>query len=158
MTLEARANLVLAATRVLYVNGQATDQTLAAGERLGNCLGLRASIMPRWGELQLQAEDGSGRLNCAIAADPAGVNMDRVASTMQAIGDIGTRRLAPDSALAAIAAISRAPPASTWLFTLAAAAGAVALAVIFGVEHLSAAALIFVSAAAGAILRRGVAM
>jgi uncharacterized membrane protein YjjB (DUF3815 family) len=158
MTLEARANLVLAAIRVLYVNGQATDQTLAAGERLGNCLGLRASIMPRWGELQLQAEDGSGRLNCAIAADPAGVNMDRVASTMQAIGDIGTRRLAPDSALAAIAAISRAPPASTWLFTLAAAAGAVALAVIFGVEHLSAAALIFVSAAAGAILRRGVAM
>ena len=158
MTLEARANLVLAATRVLYVNGQATDQTLAAGERLGNCLGLRASIMPRWGELQLRAEDGSGRLNCAIAADPAGVNMDRVASTMQAIDEIGTRGLAPDSALAAIAAISRAPPASTWLFTLASAAGAVALAVIFGVEHPSAAALIFVSAAAGAILRRGVAM
>ena len=142
----------------LYVNGQATDQTLAAGEHLGDCLGLRASIMPRWGELQLRAEDGSGRLNCAIAADPAGVNMDRVASTMQAIDEIGTRGLAPDSALAAIAAISRAPPASTWLFTLASAAGAVALAVIFGVEHPSAAALIFVSAAAGAILRRGVAM
>ncbi len=158
MTLEARANLVLAAIRVLYVNGQATDQTLAAGERLGNCLGLRASIMPRWGELQLRAEDGSGRLNCAIAADPAGVNMDRVASTMQAIDEIGTRGLAPDSALAAIAAISRAPPASTWLFTLASAAGAVALAVIFGVEHPSGAALIFVSAAAGAILRRRVAM
>jgi uncharacterized membrane protein YjjB (DUF3815 family) len=158
MMLEARANLVLAATRVLYVNGQATDQTLAAGERLGNCLGLRASIMPRWGELQLRAEDGSGRLNCAIAADPAGVNMDRVASTMQAIDEIGTRGLAPDSALAAIAAISRAPPASTWLFTLASAAGAVALAVIFGVEHPWGAALIFVSAAAGAILRRRVAM
>ena len=39
----------------------------------------------------------------------------------------------------------------------AAAAGAVALAVIFGVQHLAAAALIFVSAAAGAILRRGLA-
>jgi hypothetical protein len=35
---------------------------------------------------------------------------------------------------------------STWLFTLAAATGSVALAVIFGVEHLPAAALIFVSA------------
>ena len=57
----------------------------------------------------------------------------------------------------AINAISEAPPAPTWLFTLAAAAGAVALAVIFGVEHLPAAVLIFLSAAAGAILRRSVA-
>ena len=57
----------------------------------------------------------------------------------------------------AINAIAPAPPAPTWLFTLAAGAGAVAVAVIFGVQHLPAAALIFLSAAAGAILRRGVA-
>jgi uncharacterized membrane protein YjjB (DUF3815 family) len=50
--------------------------------------------------------------------------------------------------------IAVAPPASTWMFTLAAAVGAVTLAVIFGVRHLTAAALIFASAAAGAILRR----
>src|SRR5262249_8811362 len=43
------------------------------------------------------------------------------------------------------------------LFTIAAAAGAVALAVIFGVEHLVPVALIFVSAGAGALLRRGLA-
>jgi uncharacterized membrane protein YjjP (DUF1212 family) len=54
----------------------------------------------------------------------------------------------------ALSAISRAPPAATWLFTLAAGAGAVALAVIFGDQHLAAALLIFASAAAGAILRR----
>jgi hypothetical protein len=34
MTLEERSNLVLAFARVLYVNGQATDQTVAATERL----------------------------------------------------------------------------------------------------------------------------
>ena len=62
--------------------------------------------------------------------------------------------LAPDAALDAIAAISQAPQAPIWLFTLSAAAGAVALAVIFGVQHLFPAVLIFVSAAAGAILRR----
>src|SRR5207302_2719600 len=56
-----------------------------------------------------------------------------------------------------IGAIAQAPPAPAWLFTLAAAAGAVALALIFGVQHLSAAALIFASAAAGAALRRGLA-
>jgi len=53
-----------------------------------------------------------------------------------------------------IADISRAAPAPTWLFALAAASGAVALAVIFGVQHMSAATLIFVSAGAGALLRR----
>ena len=65
MTLEERSNLVLAFARVLYINGQSTDQMLAAAERLGDILGLRAKIMPRWGELQLQAEDGDAKLICA---------------------------------------------------------------------------------------------
>ena len=152
---EERADLILAFARVLYVNGQATDQVSAAGQHMGESLGLRANIMPRWGELQLRTEDA--RLMAAVAAEPAGVNMDRVVSAVRAIGDLAAGRLAPDRAMAAIAAISQAPPASTWLFTLAAAAGAVALAVIFGVEHLSAAVLIAVSAAAGAAFRRVVA-
>jgi len=50
--------------------------------------------------------------------------------------------------------ISHAPPAPTWLFTLAAAAGAAALSVLFGVRHLAAVALIAASAAVGAVLRR----
>jgi uncharacterized membrane protein YjjP (DUF1212 family) len=154
MTLEERSNLVLAIARVLYVNGQSTDETVAAAERSGDTLGIRAKIMPRWGELQLQADDTDTRLISIVPADPAGVEMDRVASTMQAIEDLGAGRLAPAAAMEAIKATSQAPPAPTWLFTLAAAAGAVALAVLFGVQHLSSAALIFVSAAAGAILRR----
>ncbi len=56
LTLEDRADLVLAAAQVLFVNGQSTDQVLASAERLGRTLGLRAEIMPRWGELQLKAE------------------------------------------------------------------------------------------------------
>jgi uncharacterized membrane protein YjjP (DUF1212 family) len=157
MTLEQRSNLVLAFARVLYVNGQATEQTVTAAERLGRTLGLRAQVMPRWGELRLQSEDGHGRLISEIAADPTGVDMDRVASAARVIEELGADRLAPPTAAEAIAAISRAPPAPAWLFTLSAGAGAVALSVIFGVEHPVPAALIFVSAAAGAILRRGVA-
>jgi len=157
MTLEERCNLVLAFARVLYVNGQATDQTLDAAERLANTLALRAQVMPRWGELQLQAEDTDARLISAVAADPAGVDMDRVASTMRAIEEIGAGRLSPAAAKEAITKISTTPPAPTWLFTLAAAAGAVALAVIFGIQHPVAAALILVSAGAGALLRRGLA-
>src|SRR6267154_482740 len=157
MTFEESSNLVLAFARVLYVNGQSTDQTLDAAERLGDTLVLRATIMPRWGELQLQAEDRDARLISAVAADPAGVDMDRVASTMRAIEDLGAGRLAPAAAIEAIAKISKTPPSPMWLLTLAASAGAVALAVIFGVQHLAAAALIFVSAGAGAILRRSLA-
>jgi len=57
MTPEERSNLVLAVARVLYVNGQSTQQTVDATERLSNCLGFRAAIFPRWGELEIQAED-----------------------------------------------------------------------------------------------------
>src|SRR5467141_3146808 len=107
MTLEERSNLVLAFAHVLYVNGQATDQTLDAVERLGDTLGVRTKLMPRWGELQLQAEDREARLISAVAADPAGVDMDRVASTMRAIEDLGAGRLAPAAAIDAITKISK---------------------------------------------------
>jgi uncharacterized membrane protein YjjP (DUF1212 family) len=159
MTLEDRADLVLAVARVQFVNGQSTDQVLASAERLGHTLGLRTEIMPRWGELQLNAQDiASGtRLISVVAADPTGVAMSRVASTMRIVEDLAAGRLAPAAAKEAIRAASQAPLAPTWLFTLAAAAGAGALAVIFGVQHLPAAALIFVSAGAGAVLRHGLA-
>jgi len=154
MTLEERSNLILAFARALYVNGEATDQTSAAAARLGDTLGLHVKLLPRWGELQLEVEDGDARLISAVAADPTGVDMDRVASMMGAIEALGADRIAPADAMDAITKISKAPPAPTWLFTLAAAAGAVALAVIFGVQHLVAAGLILMSAAAGAVLRR----
>jgi uncharacterized membrane protein YjjP (DUF1212 family) len=73
---------------------------------------------------------------------------------MRAIEDIASDRLAPEAAAPKLGVIARSPPASTWLFALAAASGAVALAVIFGVQHLWAAVLIFVSAGAGGFARR----
>jgi len=154
MTANERIDLVLAFARVLYVNGQATEQTVSAAERLSCAVGLRATIMPRWGEVQLVADNKDRNLIAYIAADPASVGMHRVASTMRAIEDIASGRLPPDAAMNTITEISRSPPAPTWLFALAAASGAVALAVIFGVQHLPAAMLIFVSAGAGAIVRR----
>jgi uncharacterized membrane protein YjjP (DUF1212 family) len=165
MTSEERCDLVLAFAKVLYVNGQATDQTLAAAKRFSDALGLRATIIPRWGELQLQEEHAQAKAGqvkhvgyvAAVAADPTGVNMARVASAMRAIDELAAGRLAPAAATDAISTISQAPPAPTWLFTLAAAAGAVALAVLFGVQRPPAVALIFLSAGAGAILRRAAA-
>jgi len=154
MTREERSNLILAFARVLYINGESTQQTLRAAKRLGDFLGMRASILPRWGELELKTEDEKGTFISVTDADPSGVDMDRVASTLRTIEELCDRRVAPAHAMETINRITKAPPAPTWLFALAAAVGAVALAVVFGAQHVRAAVLIFASAAAGALLRR----
>src|SRR5262245_6393431 len=154
MTLQERSDLVLAFARLLYVNGQSTDDTLTAAWRLCSNLGLRATIIPRWGELQLQAADGNAQLLSLAAANPEGVDMERVAAATSAIDEIGAGRLEPSAALGTLNAISLTPPDPTWLFALAAAAGAAALSVIFGVQHIAAVVLIILSASAGAVLRR----
>jgi uncharacterized membrane protein YjjP (DUF1212 family) len=138
----------------LYVNGQTTDETLAAVERLARALRLRTTMVPRWGELQLEAKDRDARLVSVVAANPSGVHMIRVESMARTVEDIEGGRLAPASAMKEVAAIAQAPPLPTWLFALAAAVGAVSLAMIFGVRHPSATALIFLSTGAGGIVRR----
>ena len=157
MTRKDRTALILAFTRVLFINGESTHQTVAAAKRLGNSLGVRAALFPHWGSLEVQTEDADGASLLAMEAAPSGVDMDRVAATQRTIQDLCDRRLAPQPASEAIRKIAEAPPVPTWVFTLASGVCAVALAVIFGVQHLPAAALIFGSAAAGALLRRTVA-
>jgi uncharacterized membrane protein YjjP (DUF1212 family) len=154
MTSDERGGLVLAYAATLFINGQATDQTVAEGERLGRVLGLNGKVLPRWGELQFQPDGKNGGPICQVAADPAGVDMDRVVSTTRAIEDIESTPLTPEAGTKLISSIARKPPAATWLFALAAAAGAVALSVIFGVEHFTPMVLIFISAGAGGVLRR----
>src|SRR4029077_6532177 len=86
-----------------------------------------------------------------------GVDMHRVAAAMRAIDEIAGGRLSPIDGMEAIDQIAHAPPSPTWLFSLAAAAGAAALSLISAVEHMVAVVLIGVSAAVGAVLRRFVA-
>jgi len=157
MTSDERGNLVLTFARTLFVNGQATDDTLAAAERLARAVGVGGNVTARWGELHLAPDSKDHAVMTQVAADPAGVDMDRVVSTMRTIEDVESGRMSADAAMKAIGVISQAPPAPTWLFALAAGAGAVALSVIFGVEHFLPMVLIFVSAGAGAILRRAIA-
>jgi hypothetical protein len=77
--LAERYQLVLAFARVLFVNGQATDQVLTAAAKLGRALEIDIKIMPRWGALALQSASGSGALLAQVDADPTGVEMERVA-------------------------------------------------------------------------------
>src|SRR5216684_3191329 len=148
-----RSDLVLACAHVLHTNGQSTHETVQAAERLGAQLGLRATMIAHWEELELRAADGTGSQVSFERGSPTGMNMDRVASAMSAMENCAVGRPPIGAALENIKTIAHAPPAPTWLFTLAAAAGAAAMAAIFGVHHLKAVVLIMVSAAAGAVLR-----
>jgi uncharacterized membrane protein YjjP (DUF1212 family) len=153
--LAARSEIVLGAASALYVNGQTTDETLAAANQVAGTLGLQSTIVPRWGELLLQSEDASGaQLTTLVAADPSGVHMGRVASLGRVVEGVSTSRLGPAHAMQQIGTIEQVPPLPTWLFAFAAAAGALSLAMIFGLHHVDSAALIFTSAGVGAIARR----
>src|SRR6266853_358526 len=154
MNPEEQSDVLLTLGQALHANGQSTDDTLAATERLSNSLGVRATIIPSWSELQLEATDWNTRLVSLVAASPTGVHMERVASAMKAVDEVTAGHLPPTAALQTIGAISHAPPAPTWLFALAAAAGAASLSVLYGIQHIVAVMLIVLSAAAGAVLRR----
>jgi uncharacterized membrane protein YjjP (DUF1212 family) len=155
MTSDERCTLVLTFARTLFANGQATQQTVDATKRFGHAMGLRASLLPRWGELELQVDTPEGARIVRASANPTGVDMHRVAATMRVMDGVASGRLAADAAAQMIDVIARTPPAPTWLFALAAALGAVALSVIFGVDHVAPTVLIFISAGAGALVRRG---
>jgi uncharacterized membrane protein YjjP (DUF1212 family) len=157
MNPQERCDLVLRLAQVLYVNGQSADDTLAATERLTKRLGLSATVVLTWDKLQLEAIEGITRFVSIVPGSPTGVNMERVASAMKAIDEVTASPLSASDALRAAGAISHAPPAPTWLFAIAAAVGAAALAILFGVQRIAAVMLIVLSAAAGAVFRRSLA-
>src|SRR5260370_4919242 len=149
-----RSDLVLACALVLHTNGQSTHETVQAAERLGTQLCLRATMIAHWEELELRAADSTGSQVSFERGSPTGINMDRVASAMSAIEHCAVGPPPIGAALEYIKAIAHAPPAPTWLFTLAAASRAAALAATFRLPPLKACILILVRAAAGAVLRR----
>jgi uncharacterized membrane protein YjjP (DUF1212 family) len=157
MNIEERSAFVLTAAKGLFVNGQSTEETVTAAARLADALGLRTKLLVGWGEVALEVDSAHGALVRLDGAEPSGVDMGRVASVMRVIDKLAAGHLKPEEAWAEIETVSHARPAPTWLFAIAAAAGAVALSVIFGVYHFAAVALIAGSAGMGALLRRGLA-
>ncbi len=111
-------------------------------------------MFPRWGELTIRIDDGSFPRYEILACAPVGVDMRKVAATVDVIDDACDGRLDTEAARSALDAIARFPPVSLVRFALLAAAGAAALGVIFGAAHPLTLLLIAISAGAGACLRR----
>jgi uncharacterized membrane protein YjjP (DUF1212 family) len=146
--------LLSVSTKLLFENGETTQRTVHAVNRLGAALGGRASLLLRWGELILRVEDSGGPHEDIIVASPLGVDMRKVTATIASIDELCEGRSDAKAARSALEEIARFPPISLPRFALMAGAAAGALGVIFGARSPLALVLIVVSAAAGACLRR----
>jgi uncharacterized membrane protein YjjP (DUF1212 family) len=150
----ADLDLILDSAKLLFANGQTTRTIVGAVKKLGAVLGVRATVFPRWGELTVQIEDAAGSHFETIAVEPSGVDMHKVVASMNVIDQVHEQRMDITAAMSALRAINRFPPVSLTRFALFAGAGAAALGVIFGANHVFSLILIALSAGVGACLRR----
>ena len=142
--------LVADIAALLHGNGYATRASVSAVDRLNALLGTRYRLVPAWREVTLVDEHGAVVLTRPV--NLSAINMSRVTRLTRCL--YGER--APTAAgLRAAADEAAAMPASpTWLFCPAAGAGAVLLALIFGLAHLHSGGLIFAAGARGGLARR----
>ena len=145
-------DLLSTGAKLLFENGQTTERMISALEQLANALGTRVVVFASWGELTLRI-DAPLRYEI-VSAKPAGIDMNKVAATMDAIEKFCLGRTDAGAFGSALEAVGRLTGVSTPRFALLAGAGAAALGVIFGATHLFSLVLIALSAASGAFLRR----
>jgi len=151
---EEQCEFLLAAARLLHENGEETQGTLAAVQRLCAHLGMKATLIPAWNEIFLQVEGERVR---ASAVTPSNINMNRVVTTLEVVEATCAGRLNTTEAKAALANAGHAPESGLLLFVFACTIGAGALSVINGASHFAALSLVMLCAAVGALVRKGLA-
>jgi uncharacterized membrane protein YjjP (DUF1212 family) len=152
LTCEAALKTTALAATLLFANGQTTERTVNAAERLGRALGVTVRVLPYWGEITVEL-DGAP-VSQIVPAKPLGVDMSRVLAVTTVIDQVCKGSLSAETAQSALESTGRLPPASTLRFTLFAAIGAASLGVIFGALDATSLLLIAASAAIGALVRR----
>jgi uncharacterized membrane protein YjjP (DUF1212 family) len=135
----------------LFAHGQTTQRTIEAAQQVARSLGFEAALHVRWGEVIVGI--GSSR-DVIFAAEPLGVEMRRVVTTLSIVDQLRGGSITPAAAATAIRAVDRIPPLSVTHFAIMAAAGAAALGVVFGARDLFVLLVIALSAGTGAYLRR----
>jgi uncharacterized membrane protein YjjB (DUF3815 family) len=144
---------VLSAAVLLHDNGQSTDMTLIAVDRLNRGLGLRTTLIPSWISM-LVIGDGPAPPVRVRATQPVGVNMRRVSAVMSAVDRAEDGPLDRRIVRTALADAAGESGSSTAAFTVACATGAAALSIVFGVNDVRTVALVAISAALGGVFRR----
>jgi uncharacterized membrane protein YjjP (DUF1212 family) len=145
-------DLVLDAAVLLHVNGQSTNMTVTAVDRLNHGLNTTSTLIPTWSSLLLI---GSGAATRVAAVSPTSISMRRVASAMAVIDRAQDGPLDSAAVRRGLEAAQRESVSNTLIFSGACATGAGALAVVFGAHHPLTVVVAAVSAALGGLFRRG---
>ena len=137
---------------LLFGNGQTTERTRLAVDRLGAALHRPSRLAVRWGELTVWSDDES--VGAYHAAEPLAVDIRKVVATEALVDEICAGGLDETAALPRLQAIEHLPPVSLARFAVMAGAGAGALGIIFGAADVQTVAVIAASAGVGAGVRR----
>ena len=146
-------DLLIRAATLLFVNGQTTERAKKSVEDLAHSFGFHAAVFLHWDDLRIQISDGVASRSETVAVNPSGVHMGIVAATMREMVD-APRDGAAATLRSRLAEIEKMAPVSTLRLVVMAAAGAAALAVIFGAADIVTLLLVALSGGAGAFLRR----
>ena len=147
-----RLRLIIRVAELLFVHGETTQGIRRTVDRLGHALDLPVAFLARWGELRVSPDPRA--FGAAVAADPVGVDINRVNATEKLVDRVCDRTIASDDAITALDDVARMPPVALSRFVAMAAAGAAALSVIFGAADLLTIGVTGLSAGLGAGLRR----
>jgi len=140
--------VVLEATSVLFANGETTERTIDAGQRIAGAHGCRSAAVARWDGLTIRLEDGEGACHDIVPVTPIGIDMRKVTEAERAVDALCTGALRPQETVAVFRRTAALAPVSVVRSTLA---------IVFGAEHVVSVGLIAVSAGLGALVRRGLA-
>lgn len=154
----ARADLTAAVLAGLLGSGAESERIAERGDQLARAGGGHATVLLGWTESSVSVTDAAGAVHRRwFSAPPSAIGMNRVMAIDAAVNDLSAGRRSPAEVGAAVDRARALPPANVFLFAAACAVGAVALAVIFGIDHWPGVVAIAVAAAAGAFIRRGIA-
>ena len=90
MNLQEKSDLILSFAQVLHANGQSTDDTLAATDRLSGNLGLRTTMIPSWDGLQLEAKEEQ-TVKFTVDSEPLLVGFDYGGTLIKELVFVKTR-------------------------------------------------------------------
>ena len=148
-----RYDTLLAATALLFANGQSTHMTQTAVARLNRGLDLDAVVVPSWSMLTLTAV-GSRNTVLTAAVSPIAINMRKVSTMMSVVDRAQDGPLELEHVARGVAEADAQSASSTGAFVIACATGAAALSVIYDATAPLAVLLAALAAAGGGLLRR----
>ena len=137
---------------MLHGNGAGSSRTILRAGQLARALGTDATVDLGWSTTTVTVADQA----VTVRAMPTTIGMNRVFAVDQAIAAMQAGDASAVRTRETIRDAASLPLTNIWLFAVACAVGAAALALIFGADNWEVLALVAQTAGAGAFLRRGI--